>query len=300
MLGRTRGRRGAAPWLSALVTAGLLVGAGHAAAPAAAAVSVSGSPCPGTTGVTVVVDFTELGGPVRVACASGNPSSGLDALARAGFAVAQSQDFPGAVCRIDGLPGVDQQDCVGMPPANAYWSYWTASRGGSWTYSAVGAKDSHPVQGTVQGWAFGNAHPPSVPPPAAPQPTSAPTPKPTPRPTPAPTPRPTVAVTRPPAAAPTATATTADSASPSAADQPTPTPSPSDAPSTPPAASDEAVVVPVATDGAGGSAATGELGATDAGDAGSPPAGTLVGVALVVALLAGGGLLSRRRGRPTP
>ena len=132
----------------------VLLGGGHAMPSAAR--GASGLACPGTTGVTVIVDFGSLGGGVAEGCAPGTPSSGLDALVKAGFPYVEVSTVPGFVCRIGGLPGPDKQNCSNTPPANAYWTYWHATRGGSWTYSQRGAGDpkSPPAPGSVEGWAF--------------------------------------------------------------------------------------------------------------------------------------------------
>ena len=138
----------------------VLVGAALAvpAAPAAAAA------CPSGGGVTVVVDFASLGGGTQTRCASGDPASGLAALRGAGFTPTRAAQQPGYfVCRIDGKPANDP--CQRTSPANAYWSYWHAKPGGSWTYSDAGAADYDPPPGTVEGWAFGAGKPPSSAPP---------------------------------------------------------------------------------------------------------------------------------------
>ena len=288
------------PWLSLLIVAGLLVGAGQATAvPAVAA----GGACSGTAGVTVVVDFTALGGGVKIACASGSPSSGFDALKRAGFGYAESQDFAGAVCRIDGLPGPDQQDCIGMPPANAYWSYWHASRGGSWTYSVSGGSSYRPAQGTVDGWAFGNKARPSMPPPdptPTPRPTAKPTPVPTPRPTA--TPQPTTAPTTPATRSPKPSGPTVSAAQTPEASVSTVAPSAPDA-SVAPAAAVASADAPAPPSAEAAIASTGSdtpdpVPTADTGDPGAPPLGTIAGLVLVVGLVAGGGVLARRRGSP--
>jgi hypothetical protein len=131
-----------------LAAAALVVGP---AGPASAAA------CSGSSGVTVVVSSS-------VACASGDPSSALSALRASGHSVTMVQRFPGAICRIDGRP---ERSCVTMPPADAYWSFWTASRGGSWRYASTGAAAYDPKPGTVVGFAFGAGAPPAVAPPAA-------------------------------------------------------------------------------------------------------------------------------------
>ncbi|MGA8047525.1 MAG: hypothetical protein WCA30_14795, partial [Dermatophilaceae bacterium] len=104
----------------ALAGGGLLV----AAPPAQAAACESTA-----SGVTVVVSYPN--GSTSVRCSPGDPGSGAAALSGAGFAVIQVQTMPGFVCRIDGAPASDP--CVRTPPTSAYWSYWYAQPGGSWT-----------------------------------------------------------------------------------------------------------------------------------------------------------------------
>jgi len=293
-------------WLSAVVVVGLLLGAGHATAVPAAA---GGGACTGTSGVTVVVDFTAFGRGVSVSCAPGSQSSGFDALTAAGFQFDQSANFPGAICRIKGFPGPGAEDCQNMPPPSAYWSYWHASRGGSWTYSTSGGSSSHPAQGTVDGWAFGSKAPPSLAPPAL---SATPTPRPTAKPTSVPTPRPTPTATQQPTTAPTSAATRSPKpGNPSTSAAPTASPLPSastDAPS---------LDAPSPLDAAGASASSADspdpsdIAAVDSrqpsvaasdladpADPGAPPLGTIAGLVLVVALVAVGAVLARRRSAP--
>jgi hypothetical protein len=139
------------------------------ATPAAAAA------CPQGRGVSVVVDFGSLGGGTARQCAAGDPASGVAALHAAGFTTTRAAQVPGYfVCRINGKPANDP--CQRTSPADAYWSYWHARPGGSWTYSSTGPADYDPAPGTVEGWAFGAGKPPSSPPPspAAPAPSATP------------------------------------------------------------------------------------------------------------------------------
>ncbi|MEV0460992.1 hypothetical protein [Catellatospora methionotrophica] len=140
----------------ALVTAVVVADPAPRAAQAAAGA--------GSTGVTVVVDFTALGAGVVVACAPGDPTSGLTALTGAGYSVTGTQRWGLAfVCRINNLPAPAQQACVNTPPASAYWSYWHAStHGAAWTYSTLGASSYNPAPGSVEGWAFGSGAQPSI------------------------------------------------------------------------------------------------------------------------------------------
>ena len=184
-------RRGSVPLGSArrLVagSAALLVAAAGLAVAAPAAEAAA---CSGSSGVTVVVDFGSLGGGVQTGCAGGDPASGLAALSAAGHGYTFVPRQFGLVCQIDARPN----PCNGAP-TTAYWSYWHATRGGSWSYATAGAGGYNPQPGTVEGWAFGAGGRPGIAPPAAPAP-SPPPPKPTTRPAPRPSAQP------PPAPAP--------------------------------------------------------------------------------------------------
>jgi hypothetical protein len=296
------GRRWCAPILAGavLAAASLLVGGPD---PAAA----SDGPCPGTTGVTVVVDYNALGGGVVVRCAPGTPSSGFKALKAAGFAVTPQQDQSHFLCRIDGQPGPDREDCLGTPPGNAYWAYWHAERGGSkWTYNPWGA-DHKPAQGGVDGWSFqsgGSAVPPGISPPALP-PAATPGPTPTPTPRATATPRPTASPTaRPTPSGSASTATPAGSPSPSGLAS-TPIGSPGGSSGASAAASDAASGPPDATDPPPSASSVDAAAVVGSGSdpgpgsptsTGGPPIGTLIGLVLVVLVAAGA--LSARRRRP--
>lgn len=191
--------------------------------------SAAGGACPDLDdGVTVVVDFQSLGGGTVVRCAPGDPDSGLAALAAAGFRVDQVANQPGFVCRIDGLPGPETEDCADTPPARAYWGYSHAERGGSWSYSSSGAHVYDPPVGTVEGWAFngdGGSTQPTIPPPPPPEPEPDPEPEPAAEPSPSPEPRPS-----PPPAAPQAAGSSPEPAATEpepGRDPPAATPSPS-------------------------------------------------------------------------
>ncbi len=165
--------------VSVVMAAPLLLGL-----PSAAASAQTGA-CPDDAGVTVVVDFQSLGAGTIVACAPGPVADGFDALAKAGVGFRTVTSSPGFLCRIEGLPA--EEDCADVPPADAYWSYWTAQRGGSWTYARSGAGSRVPPPGTVEGWSFStdptrsdSTAPRTAPP--APAPVATPTPAPAPAP----------------------------------------------------------------------------------------------------------------------
>lgn len=145
-----------------VVSSAAIVGGVMAASPAS---SADGA-CTTDDGVTVIVDATAIGGSVSLRCAAQRPPSGLEALRQAGFGWSPVSSQPGMVCRIDGRPS--NQSCASSPPANAYWAYFRANRGGDWRYSAVGAAAA-PIAGGVEGWVFstGSKNPPAMNPPAA-------------------------------------------------------------------------------------------------------------------------------------
>ena len=131
---------------AALAASTALVGA-VLAAPSAA--SADASACADREGVTVVVDTGET---VETRCAAGSPPSALDALDEVADVV-QVQTQPGFVCRIDGFPEGDA--CVRTPPADAYWAFFHAPAGSTWTYSREGAATYAPPPGSVLGFRFG-------------------------------------------------------------------------------------------------------------------------------------------------
>ena len=151
------------------LVAGLLALGGLAPlAAAASAVDSAPGECPDAQGVTVVVDFTDLGGDVVVRCVPGplpDGMTGVRALRVAGFSVKGTIPYGDAfVCRIQGRPAADEdlsydgedyrEDCHGTPPQQAYWAYWYAEDGGSWRYSSQSAAARQVSEGGFEGWAF--------------------------------------------------------------------------------------------------------------------------------------------------
>ncbi len=253
--------------------------------------------CPDATGVTVVVDFQDLGGTTIVRCAPGAQSTGLAALKNAGFQIAGTARWGESfVCRIEGKPGADAEKCVNTPPANAYWGYFHASNGGGWKYSDFGVTNRKPPPGSFEGWSFAKdeaagaipapriapARPVAAPPPAPRPP--APNQPPAQPPNPAPAPGQAPAVTTRPGAAPPQQAPSV----------PAPPPVvPSSAPaSSAPGGSTRASAVSGSADGV---AWTG--GEPPAAERGGVPVGTLVAGGVVLVLAAGAGFVVRGRNR---
>ncbi len=138
--------------------------------PAARAIDHSkGHPgyCEDKTGVTVVVDFQQLGGTTIVRCdPQGTRGTGLDALKGAGFQIAGVQRWGEAfICRVENRPSAIeelplrgnedyQETCVDTPPAAGYWSYWHAGNNCQWEYSQWGVKNRDFIPGGFEGWSF--------------------------------------------------------------------------------------------------------------------------------------------------
>jgi hypothetical protein len=145
--------------VASLLVPALLGGAGALLAattlgPAAPAYAAT-APC-----VAVVVDARLAGGPLRTACAKGDPSSGLAALTKAGFSYAFLPQQPGEVCQIDAMPACTRTSTT------TYWSYWHRAKGSShWVYSTEGAATFDPAPGSTEAWVWqegGKRQPPDL------------------------------------------------------------------------------------------------------------------------------------------
>ncbi|WP_326555659.1 hypothetical protein [Micromonospora sp. NBC_01813] len=111
--------------------------------------------CPDGNGVTVIVDFQELGGPTIIRCAVGDQATGHTALKNAGISITGTTRWGESfICRIEGRPTAAEEACVDTPPASAYWSYWHAADGEPWTYSQRGVMARKPQLGSFEGWSF--------------------------------------------------------------------------------------------------------------------------------------------------
>ena len=132
--------------------------------------SAADGACADGTGVTVVVDFTDLGGGIQAGCAQPDPATGRAALLAAGFVATDSQ--PGLLCAIDAMP-----DPCPTTFQGSFWSYWHSTPDGEWTSYQVGADASDPVAGELEGWRYNDGTTgPGIAPAAVPdalQPTSA-------------------------------------------------------------------------------------------------------------------------------
>jgi uncharacterized membrane protein YgcG len=150
-------------------------------APAAGAAT-----CASSGGVSVVVDYRELGGGVLTACATdGGGRSATAIVASVGVTLTYASRQPGFVCRVNGVPTSDP--CVNASPADAYWGLWWADGSTpSWTYSSYASGSLTVPAGGSVGWSWqqdragSGAVPPGVAPPvheatSTPSPSSSPT-----------------------------------------------------------------------------------------------------------------------------
>jgi len=137
--------------------------------------------CDSAHGVSVVVDFHQLGGGVQTHCDRGGAGeSAWSQLEDVGYDLTGVQRQPAFVCRINGKPSEEQDACVNTPPADAYWSlWWSDGKSGKWSYSSEGPGSLKVPEGgyVAMSWQSGTGKAP---------PGTSPTPHPT-QPSPSPT-----------------------------------------------------------------------------------------------------------------
>lgn len=116
------------------------------------AAKVIGTACPGTTGVTEVVDLTRFDNTIRIACATGSQATGWTALANAGFTIGSVPGYEGAaICTINSYPKAGYPACWN----DGFWSYWISEdNSGAWSFSDFGAAGRTPPLGSVEGWRY--------------------------------------------------------------------------------------------------------------------------------------------------
>ncbi|WP_051552149.1 hypothetical protein [Nocardioides sp. URHA0020] len=287
----------------------------------AAAAGVVGSAAPATAGtcssadgVSVVVDFHELGGGARTTCVRGGGGDlAADLFPAAGFSLTRVQSQPGFVCRVSGRPSAEAEPCQRTPPADAYWGlWWSDGTSGSWTYASSGVDGlTIPDGGYVAlSWSTGSR--------AVPGPAAAPHPKATA--TPRPTSKPSAKPSKKPTRKPPSTTSTTSTTAPGSVSQPTRTPDdevgqmvPESATPTPtttstPSTSATPTTTPTASPTPSGSAsssigpATAPVASSDPADPSDGGLPTWVGPVVVVLLFGAGAAVAvvRRRGSPAP
>lgn len=125
-------------------------------------------PCSTATGVSVVVDFHELGGGLQQVCDPGGGGQRASSLfPDNGFPLTYVQRQPGFVCRVSGVP--EDDPCVNTPPADAYWGlWWSDGESGTWSYSSVGVGSLTIPEGGSVAFSWNGSStksPPGAPPP---------------------------------------------------------------------------------------------------------------------------------------
>ncbi|WP_205474855.1 hypothetical protein [Nocardioides sp. SYSU D00038] len=134
--------------LSAVVTT-----AAVAVLPVALAAPAEAAACPSGPGVTVVVEPGSLGGGTRVACDGAGAGRAATVFGRVGVSMTRPQQFPGMVCRVDGVPA--DEPCVQAPPGDRYWGlWWSDGRNGSWVYSSRGVDTLNVPAGGAVAWVW--------------------------------------------------------------------------------------------------------------------------------------------------
>ena len=98
--------------------------------------------CEAGSGVSVVVDFRELGGGTQTVCdADGAGKSAATLITENGYALTYVQSPAGL--RLPGQRQAGDDPCVNTPPSTAYWGlYWSNGTSGSWTYASLGRASS--------------------------------------------------------------------------------------------------------------------------------------------------------------
>lgn len=98
--------------------------------------SATAAMCGTSAGVSVVVDFSELGGSIATTCVAGGGGDSAAASFEVDHDLTRVQQFPGAVCKVDDTPADAQ--CHSMPPTDAYWGLFWSNGSGGWVYSSEG------------------------------------------------------------------------------------------------------------------------------------------------------------------
>lgn len=109
--------------------------------------------------VTLVIDFgADSGRQVKTLKVENLPkdASGWDVIVKSGTVVKGTSQYPtGFVCRLDGWPTEDSQDCEDTPAfTDGHWAYFVTSKklGNGWLMSGQGAASHVSACGEFEGW----------------------------------------------------------------------------------------------------------------------------------------------------
>ncbi len=116
----------------------------------AEAPEVTGEACAPGIGVTVVVDYQQLG-EVEIGCAPGEQADGFAALTNAGFTFNDDAGaVAGTICQIRSQPSQGFPSCW----YDGFWGYWKSTGAQEWQWSQVGASDGPLPVDSVEGWSW--------------------------------------------------------------------------------------------------------------------------------------------------
>lgn len=164
--------------LPRLVAAAALAAAAGVVLPATPS---SAATCSGDTGVSVVVDFSLIGGGVVTGCVADGGGDAAASLFEVDHDLTRVQQFPGAVCKVDNTPA--DAACQNMPPTDAYWGLFWSDGSGGWVYSSEGVDSLDVPDGGSVAFAWQDGGDRDYPGVAAPQTADEPSPSPSPSPT---------------------------------------------------------------------------------------------------------------------
>ena len=114
-------------------------------------------------GVTLVIDFGSLNKQAQSFCVSNFSGNSWKLFEAAGLKVQGTAEYPQSfVCRIQGVPSEQTEDCLGTPDfGTGTWVYFVASantdsdtENSGWIKSGAGAAMRKPKCGDFEGWRF--------------------------------------------------------------------------------------------------------------------------------------------------
>ena len=111
------------------------------------------------SGVTLVIDFGDQNKPTQIFCVDKFLGTSWQLFKATGVLVEGTAEYPESfVCRIQGVPSSNAEDCLGTPDfASGTWVYYVASTQNplnDWTRSGAGAAMRKPNCGDYEGWRF--------------------------------------------------------------------------------------------------------------------------------------------------
>lgn len=109
---------------------------------------VADESCESPEDVPIVLEFGSLDGEDRVLCAEDSAGkTGLEALNEAGVETTETSGAMPMVCRIDGLPGPEQEKCGSALNGPGYWAFLVAQESEDWGYASVGLQEYELAEG---------------------------------------------------------------------------------------------------------------------------------------------------------